>query len=114
MIKSQKIWLWISIIMFIIPEIFFSFVPNFFYFMQGYGNFPSLVVKIFGNNFLEAHSTLVSILLVCEYFSLVYLFIYNIKFNKNYKFITALFLGVILIILSLNILLVYSISHLNW
>jgi hypothetical protein len=116
MSKLQKKWLWVSIIMFIISEIFFSFIPTFFTFILGYGDFPSLISKVFSDNFLESNPIITLLFLVIEYVSLISIFVFNIRFNnqKTYKYLIAIFLGLNIIILSLVIALVYTITHMSF
>ena len=114
--KSQKIWLWVFLIMFFVPEIFFSFLPTFFAFMLGYSEFPSIISEILTDNFLESNTIFVDLFLGIEYLGLLGLFIWNIKFNnhKIYKWTVAILSGLILIILSLIVLLVYSVSNMSF
>ena len=48
MTKTQKIWLWISVAMFVVPEVLWSPVSNFLYTFYKGGNIPI----IFRDNFL--------------------------------------------------------------
>jgi len=80
--KSQKIWLWISILLFIIPEILWSSIGNVLYsfFQSGKIN-PS----IFRNNFLLEYKneSLLKLFIIIQLFSIISAMFCVIKCRKN-------------------------------
>ncbi len=113
MTKSQKLWLWMFAIMFLAIETLFSFAVGFLVLLVTNNDLPALANKFFSADFFESNSTIIYVLLGIEYISLIGLFLFNISFNKHkiYKWITALFFGIILGVLSFYIYFIYGVTH---
>ena len=94
--------------MFLIPEIFFLFIPSFFAFMLGYNNFPSIVSKILTDSFLESNPIVTFLFLGVEFFGVLGLLIWNIKFN-NYKY--KIFFSIILALLLALLVLIFFVGY---
>ena len=111
--RTGRNWLLISLLIFIILESLFFFVPSFFSFFIGHEDFAPPIAYILGSDFLEKNPAITILALGIEYLSVLYLFIYNIKFNtdKIKKILPGIFLGIIIAILSFDIFLIYAITH---
>ena len=113
--KSQKIWLWVFVAMFIIPEIFFSFIISFFAFFAGVESFPFLAQSFIDPQFFVDNPTYLFFALSVECLGMLGLLIWNIKFNYNrYKIIiitiTALVLALLLFIFYVG----YAVSNISF
>ncbi len=82
MTKTQKIWLWVSVAMFVVPEVLWSPVGNFLYTFYRGGNIP----VIFRNNFLissDYRSLLISVVFLQSVGALVSFILLCKSLNKG-------------------------------
>ena len=107
MTKKQKIWMWIFLAMFIVPEILWSPVGNFYYELlqssESGGTHP------FRNNFLQNSDNLnnLKFVIFIQFIGLLLFLIYLIKnkkeFNTILRYISMIFLSILLIFVSFSL-----------
>ncbi len=115
MTKIQKIWLWVSIVMLIIPEIFFSFIISFFTDLLHLSNFPSLYEYFIKPQFFIDNSIYLFVALSIECLGMLGLLICNIKFNHHrYKLVLTVITTLILVFLLFIVYLAYAISNISF
>lgn len=115
MTKIQKVWLWVSVLMFIIPEILFSFIVSFFASLYGVGNFPFLYEHFINPQFFIDNPIYLFIALSIECFGMLGLLICNIKFNHHkYKIIPTVIIALILILLLFIFFAGYSVTNMSF
>ena len=115
MTKIQKVWLWVSVLMFLVPEILFSPIISFFDSLYGVENFPFLYKHFLNSQFFIDNSVYLFIVLGIEYLGVLGLLIWNIKFNKyKYKIILTVITTLILILLSFIFLVGYSVTNMSF
>ena len=113
--KSQKIWLWLSSAMFLVPEVFFSFILSFFALFMGVENFPFLAQSFFGSQFFMDNSEYLFTALGIECLGMLGLLIWNIKFNHNrYKVITTTITALVLALLLFIFYIGYAVSNISF
>jgi hypothetical protein len=100
---KQKILLWISLVMFIIPEILFSFIFSSTLFLFRV-NISYLMGKLIGEQFFIDNQFIIFCALIVEILGLLGLLIFNIKFNQNKS---RLILSIILFILLIFTILIF-------
>ncbi len=86
MSKVEKIWLWVSLAMFLVPEILFSNILSFMGYFSG-GEIMSPFSLITNNYHLQSHVFLV--ILIIEIIGALGLFIFSIK-NRKWIFVALL------------------------
>ncbi|MDE2030817.1 MAG: hypothetical protein KGI58_00955 [Patescibacteria group bacterium] len=97
MTQKQKIWLWISLAMFIVPEVLFSFLLSSFLFFFGVSG-PYLIGFLINPQFFVDNKDINLLLILIELFGILGLLIFNIRFNKNNsKSILSLILSILLL-----------------
>jgi uncharacterized protein YacL len=96
MTKTQKIWLWIFIAMFAVPEILWSPVGNFVYSLMTPLKEGS--VQVLRDNFLldKSYDNLYSTILFIQALGLTLTLVLLLLFRKNVKNKTALWISYIL------------------
>ncbi len=109
MTRLQKIWFWISLSLFLIPEILFSPLISLVAFFFGVENFPSLIYRFISQQFFLDNQFYSFIILIIEIVGVIGLLIYNKKFSRNIS--VAILLFVILIILILLLYVGFSLRH---
>src|SRR3989344_1308143 len=107
MTKKQKIWLWVFIAMFAVPEILWSPVANFLYIFYRGGNVP----VIFRDNFL-VHTDYRRLMIMVVFMQIVGSFlsltlIYKLSFNIIIK-ILLFILFLLFFVLSLGVFIILS------
>lgn len=105
MTKPQKIWMWIFIAMFAVPEILFSFVLSFVDFLGK--NIAPLYLLFTPYHFFIDHPVYLLIAEAIEWLGVLGLFVISIK---NKKLIFVILLGIVLLWLSVNFSMGYIIS----
>ncbi len=80
--KYQKIWIWIFLGMFLIPELLFSPVISFVLFLFGI-DLNYLMTKFVNQQFFTDNQIFIFIAVMVELLGVLGLLILNIKFNKN-------------------------------
>ena len=106
--KIQKIWLWVSMVMFLVPEIFFSPIISFFASLSGITNFPFLYKYFIDLNFFSDNPIYLFIILSIEFLGALGLLIWNVKFN-HYKY--KIFLTVIITLIIFTLLLLFFVGY---
>lgn len=117
--KKQKIWLWIPLLVFILPEIFLSPIGNFFYSILS----PTIdgTIQIWRNNFLTnpKFDFLFIPTLLIQFVGII-IFTFNwIRFKKSFKsrslYWSILIIATLLSLISLFVLVIgYSISNISF
>ncbi len=114
MTKTQKIWLWISLAMFFIPEIFFSPIISFFASLYGVTNFSFLYEHFINPQFFIDNPIYLFIILSIECLGMLGLLIYNIKFNQHrYKIVLTIITTLILILLLFIFFVGYAVTNMG-
>ena len=113
--KLQKIWLWFSFVLFIIPEVFFSFIIFFIFDFLHINYFPPLYGFFVRPQFFVDNPIYLFIVLGIECLGMLGLLIWNVKFNHSrYKtvltIITALTFALLLFILYIG----YAITNISF
>ena len=110
--KKEKIWFWIFLIMFILPEFIFSFLISSISSFLGVVSFPFIYKMFVSQQFFIDNQIYLFLALVVEFLGLLGLLISNIRFSNN-KFIRIL-LVVLLIFLGFTFIIGYSISNMSF
>jgi len=113
---KRKTWFWLFFAVFLTTEIIFAFIPNFFFFILSESTFPSLATLIFPNYFFESNPLVIDLFLVLEYMSLIYLLIFNFRFNTQRvsRFLLSILLLIFLIILSMDVAITFAITNMGF
>ena len=106
MTKTQKIWLWISVAMFVVPEVFFSFLTLSVISFFG-KDFLPLITKFIDQQFFTDHPIYLIYALAVEVVGVLILAI--ISFQRNKKPV-AIFLSIIFLWLTFVLYMGYMIS----
>jgi len=103
MTKTQKIWLWIFGLMFVVPEILFITTPALIMSIAGksFSEISSFVINY--SSFLK-YPLLLLLIVVVEWIGVFGLFVLSIKINKK---LLAILFGVILLWLFFIFVIVY-------
>lgn len=117
MTKTQKIWMWIFVAMFAIPEILWSPVVNFLYsfFNPQVGGYP----KLLRNNFLldYQHENLLKTVIIIQIVGILSFFIFWFKNKNNIPskkiFWIFYFLGLLICLVSLFVFYLVFMFSLN-
>jgi predicted neutral ceramidase superfamily lipid hydrolase len=108
MTKTQKIWMWIFLAMFAIPEILFFNLISFPLYFLTKGNI-TMASLIFGNSYLFSPFSFLVILCI-EIIGALGLFVLSIKSNKK---IMSVLLGAISLLLVAIFYFVYGASNMS-
>ena len=92
MTKTQKIWLWIFIAMFALPEILFLTTPALLMSISG-KSFSGISSLIINYKFFLDHPLYLLFIIAIEWIGALGIFVFNINFNKN---LLAVLFGIIL------------------
>ena len=115
MTKIQKVWLWVSVFMFLIPEILFSFIVSFFASLYGVGNFPFFFFHFINSQFFIDNPTYLFFMLVIECLWVFGLLVWNVKFNNyRYKIVLTTITALTLILLLFIFFVGYSVSNMSF
>lgn len=111
--KIQKVWMWIFIAMFAIPEILFFTTPSFI--LSIINNFREVNVNppiyfFISPQFLIDHQLYTILSLVVEWLGVFGLFMLSMKFNKK---LFIILLGIVLLWISLIVFLGYVFSTMS-
>jgi len=113
--KSQKIWLWVFIIMFIIPEIFFSFIFSWVPGVSHFVNNHFFYEYFIDPQFFVDNPIFLFIALSVEFLGALGIFIWNIKFNySKYKIFLTIPIFFILVFLAFVFYVGYAVTHINF
>jgi hypothetical protein len=82
MTKTQKIWLWVSVAMFVVPEVLCSFLLSSFANLLGRELSPLYTIFI-KQQFFTDHPMYLFLLLAIEIAGLLILLIINIRYRKS-------------------------------
>jgi hypothetical protein len=111
MTKTQKNWLIIFIITFLLPEVLFSPIIISILFLFGI-NLSPIIFNIIKEQFFTDHQNYVSLMILIETIGVFGLLFFNIKFNKNkYKNILTTILLLLFIFIFFVFLFTFSIRH---
>jgi len=108
MTKLKKIWMWIFIAMFALPEILFSFTLSMVDFLGK--NIAPLYVFFIGHQFFIDHPIYLLIANATEWLGVLGLLVISAKANKK---ILAVLLGIILLWLSIELYFGCVINNMN-
>ncbi|OGE82715.1 MAG: hypothetical protein A3B10_01660 [Candidatus Doudnabacteria bacterium RIFCSPLOWO2_01_FULL_44_21] len=110
MIKGQNVWLWVSLGMFLVPEILFSFLLSSVLFLFRI-NVPYLIGKLVGEQFFIDNQSYLFLALIIEILGILGLLIFNIKFNRS-RFKSLLSFS-LFILLAFAILIFYTVYYMR-
>jgi hypothetical protein len=107
MTKKQKIWLSVSGLMFILPELLWSPIVNTYYYLF---NFSSVNKIILRNNFLfdYKYESLLKLVITIQLIGIVYVFIFLCKKTTKFKF------KPLIIIITLALLIITGFAFYLW
>ena len=112
--KIQKIWMWIFVAMFAIPEILWSPITNFYY--EFFQSSKTSYVQPLRNNFLQVsdNSSYLKFVMFLQFLGLLLLFIFLVRNksinNKITKYLLGAFLAFLLIIVGFALFFALSFS----
>jgi hypothetical protein len=111
MTKLQKIKLYVFVAMFLIPEVVFAFVVSFFGLLLKF-NTPFWLGGFADTQFFAYHRLYVFGALFVEILGILGLFIYNLRFNRNWSRWVLSFLLLILLVAAMLVFYIgYSMRH---
>ncbi len=113
MSKVQKIWLWVFVAMFVVPEILFYFTPlSILSFLNNFSetNIKSPIYYVVGQQFFTDHIGYLLLAMGIEWFGILGLLIMSIKFKKK---ILIIGLAILLLWFSAIFGIVNMLSHME-
>ena len=115
MSKLQKIWLWVFVFMFFVPEVLFSFTVSFFTLFMGVENFPFLAQSFINPQFFVDNPVYLFIALSIECLGVLGLLIFNIKFNHHKLKIVWTVISILVLALLIFIFYIgYAVSNIGF
>ena len=113
--KSQKIWLWVFLIMFFVPEIFFFFLTSWIPGVSQLTDNHFFYERFINPQFFIDNSIYLFIALGVEFLGALGFLIWNVKFNNyRYKILLTVISTLVLIFLLIIFFIGYSVTNMSF